>query len=350
MNGERLRVAHVGQVRDELQAVDEATAAVESAGHAKPDDGARTSRQVALRGFVARARRQARIIHPRDLRMLLQPARHRERILRVPLDAKRQGLEPLNKQKRVERRDGRAEIPQQSDARLDDVGEVAQRSERLHEVEPVIALVRAGNQRELSARPVELAAVDDDAADRRAVPADELRCRIHDDVGAVFDGAKQIRRDSVVDDERHARGVRDAGQPVDVGDVELRVADRLGVDSLGAGSDRALEGGEVVRRHEGHLDAEPAQGVMKEIVGAAVEVVGRNDFIAGLRQIEHGQGDRRLPACHGERADPAVERGHALFEYVGRRVHQPRVDVAELLERKQVRRCSVSTIKNNYLS
>ena len=57
------------------------------------------------------------------------------------------------------------------------------------------------------------AAVDDGAAERRAVAAHELGQRMHDDVGAVFDRPQQDRRrDRVVDDQRHAVPVRDVGQ------------------------------------------------------------------------------------------------------------------------------------------
>ena len=53
--------------------------------------------------------------------------------------------------------------------------------------------------RESSGRlPVELAAVHDDAADRRAVPADELRRRVDDDVGPVLDRPQQRRRGVVL--------------------------------------------------------------------------------------------------------------------------------------------------------
>jgi hypothetical protein len=40
---------------------------------------------------------------------------------------------------------------------------------------------------------VELPAVDDDAADRGAVTAEELGRRVHDDVGAVLERAQQER-------------------------------------------------------------------------------------------------------------------------------------------------------------
>jgi hypothetical protein len=49
--------------------------------------------------------------------------------------------------------------------------------------------------------PVELAAVDDDAADGGAVAADPLSRRVDDNVGAVLDGADEVaaRAEGVVD-------------------------------------------------------------------------------------------------------------------------------------------------------
>ena len=60
--------------------------------------------------------------------------------------------------------------------------------------------------------PKSSAAVDDHAADRGAVAADVLGGGVHDDVGAVLDRAAEVRAGGgVVDDERYAVLVRDAG-------------------------------------------------------------------------------------------------------------------------------------------
>ena len=77
---------------------------------------------------------------------------------------------------------------------------------------------------------------------------------------------------------------------------------------------------------------------MEELVGAAVKVVGRDDLVAHLRDVQQGQRGRRLPGRNAQRARAALDRGDALLEHVGGRVHDPRVDVAELLEGEQVRR------------
>ena len=49
-------------------------------------------------------------------------------------------------------------------------------------------------------------------------------------------------------------------------------------------------------------------------------------------------GDGRLAAGEGQARRAAVERRQTLLEHVVGRVHQPRVDVAELLQREQIRR------------
>ena len=98
------------------------------------------------------------------------------------------------------------------------------------------------------------------------------------------------------------------------------------------------QGLEVFDFHEVNLHAEAGERVVEEVVGAAVEVVGRDDLVARPRNVEEREGSRGLPARHGERPDATVELRDPLLEYVGRGVHEPGVDVAELLQREEARR------------
>ena len=88
--------------------------------------------------------------------------------------AQRQRLDALKEQEGVERRHRRAEVAQQRHARLDDVGDRPERLDRLDPDRAVIAGVRRVQRRlALGMRfPVEIAAIDDDAADRGAVAAE----------------------------------------------------------------------------------------------------------------------------------------------------------------------------------
>ena len=120
-------------------------------------------------------------------------------------------------------------------------------------------------------------------------------------------------------------------------DVELRIADRLGVEGarLGVGG-RPTLGSPIDERHL-PIDS---RRVVEQVVGAAVEVIeatmsspARAMFRIGTEAADHA--DR-------QRADAAVELGDALLEHVRRRVHDARVDIAELVQTEQVEACSVS--------
>src|SRR5665213_133130 len=186
------------------------------------------------------------------------------------------------------------------------------------------------------ATPYLLRPIEHGAADRRAVAADVLRRRVHDDVGAVLDRAQQVRRgERVVDDQRNAPRMRDPGNRGDVEDVELRVSERLGEHRLRVRPNRRFERRRIGRIDQRHLDPEPRERVDDRIVRAAVQRGGADDVIARARDVQQREDRRGLTAGKSERADAAFERRQPLFEHVGRRVHDPRVDVAELLQREQ---------------
>src|SRR5690606_11787430 len=71
-----------------------------------------------------------------DLRVVGQELDDLAGVVVVPLDAQAQGLDALEQQEGVERADGRADVAQQLDPGLDDVGA---RAERLPVLQAVVA-------------------------------------------------------------------------------------------------------------------------------------------------------------------------------------------------------------------
>ena len=128
-------------------------------------------------------------------------------------------------------------------------------------------------------RPREAPAVDDGAAQRRAMPADELGERVNDDVGAMMKRLEHQRRgDSVVDDERHAGSVRDIGHRLKVDDVARRIADRLDEHATRSLVDEPSDRlGPVVGR-EARLDTEGRQHVREVGVRRAIELGATTKF------------------------------------------------------------------------
>ena len=129
--------------------------------------------------------------------------------------------------------------------------------------------------------------------------------------------------------------VGDGGELLDVDDVELGIAEGLGVDGAGLVVDGGAQAVEVVGIDEAHRDAEPRQRVVEEVVGAAVERGGGDDLVAGGGEGDDGEGFGGLAGGGGEAGDAAFERGDALLEDVGGGVHDAGVDVAELLQREE---------------
>ena len=180
--------------------------------------------------------------------------------------------------------------------------------------------------------PVEFAAVDDDPADRGSVATDILGGRLDHDVGSPLDGPGQNRgRGSIVDHEWHALLVGDVGQPFNVDDVELGIAHGLGVDGPRLLVDCGAQAVKIIRVDKADVDAQLRQGVVEEVVGPAIERSGGDDLVAGAGERQNGQGFGGLSGGGCQRGCAPFERGEALFEDIGRRVHDAGIDVAEFL-------------------
>ncbi len=140
--------------------------------------------------------------------MPLQESCHFQRVFRMLSLPERQRLQPLEKQKCVERAQTGPDIAKQLHPCLDDEGDVSHTGkvpEDLPEFQAVIARVRFGELGEFAVSPVEFSGIDDDAADGGAVTADELRRRCGQDVGPVVDRFHEAHADRVVHDEGDPR-------------------------------------------------------------------------------------------------------------------------------------------------
>ena len=132
--------------------------------------------------------------------------------------------------------------------------------------------------------------------------------------------------------------MRDARNLRDVEDVDLRVADRLTEEQLRVRADSSAPLVRIVLvLNERRLDTELGERVLEQVVGSAVDRRGRDDVVAGLRDVEHRVRLGCLAACDEEGTGAALERGEALLDDILRRVHDARVNVAELGQREEVR-------------
>ena len=157
-----------------------------------------------------------------------------------------------------------------------------------------------------------------------------------DDRGAVLERLGQDRRRGVVHDQRNAEIAADVGDFGDRENGELRIRQRFRIVSAGAVVGRIAEIVGIDRVDEANFDALVLERVGEQVPGAAVEVGRADHVVAGARDVLDRKGRSRLTRGERERADAAFERRDALLQHVVGRIHDARVDVAELLEREQV--------------
>jgi hypothetical protein len=291
---ERLRVADVREVAEQLQALDERLAGRRAAAHAERDERAVAAAQHAISDLAIRARRQAGVVDPLDRLVPGQVLGDGQAVLRVALHPQRQRLDALQEQERVERRERRSGVAQQHRARPPDV---SGRAERVAPDDAVVGRVGLRQPGEaIGVRdPVEAAGVDDRAADRSAVAADELRQRVHGDVGALLEDARaDRRRHGVVEHERQPCRVRRVSPRRDVEHVQPRVADRLAEDQPRVLVGQARDGARVVGVGPANLDAVLRQRVREQVVGTSVELRDGDDVVARTGHVQHRVGHRRL--------------------------------------------------------
>jgi hypothetical protein len=169
------------------------------------------------------------------------------------------------------------------------------------------------------------------------VPAKELRRRVHDDVGAVFDGtAQRGRRDGGVHHEWHPGVAGHRRQPREVGDLSRGVGDDLGKDQPCPVGDCGGVVAGVRSGDERRVDAEASQRYVQLRHGAAVQAARGDDVIAGTGERGEHRELGGQSARGGDRAEPAFEAGDAFLERGHRRIADPAVDVSVLLQGEQV--------------
>ena len=150
---------------------------------------------------------------------------------------------------------------------------------------------------------------DDGAAHDVGVAVQVLRRRVDDQIGAEIERPLEVRgHEGVVDAEAHAARRADGGDGADVGQAQQRVGRRLQPAELRARLDGGGHRLRIARIDIAEAQAEAAEHLLEQPVRPAVEIVARDDVVAGVEHRQHG----------GRRRDAGVER-----EPPGRRPRAP---------------------------
>ena len=255
MNDERAAVADVGEMRKDLQRLDESLALLAVAFQVEAEHRAAAARQQLLGERMAGVTFELRVADLLDHRMRHQKLHNLARVVDMPRHAQRQGLDALQNQPRGMRAHAGAEVAQALAARTQQERADAALFAEHHAVK---ALVRRRQLGEAARRvPVETPAVHQHAADDGTVARQELRRRMKDQVSAVLERLHQVRRrEGRVDEQRQAVLVRDRTDRRDIEHFEPRVAERLAEQQPRFGPDCGAPAGDVARLDEARRDAE----------------------------------------------------------------------------------------------
>ena len=177
--------------------------------------------------------------------------------------------------------------------------------------------------------PGKPAAVDDRATERGAMPAHELRQRMDDDVGAVFDRTQQDRRrDGVVDDHRDAMPRCNRRQSLNVADVSRRIADAFAEYRARAAVNQPFDGVGLIGLGKSNGDALAWQDVGEQRVRRAIELGNGDDIAPHLREIEYCVIQGGLASADAQCLEPALERSHPPLKDRCRRIADARITEA----------------------
>ncbi len=199
MNRQTLCIADVREVAEEFEPIDKVAPRIQATFDAKAENRARTFRQIFFRERVIGVALETWVCNPTDSRMLFQEFRDVLRVAHVAVHSQTQCFQSLQEQPGVHRRLARADIAQDLHAGFQDKRGRAETCIR----QAMITRVWLGEIAEATAPcPIEIAAINDHAADARAVPADELGRRMDNDVRAPLERPAEVRRRKRIVDHR----------------------------------------------------------------------------------------------------------------------------------------------------
>ena len=165
--------------------------------------------------------------------------------------------------------------------------------------------------------------------------ADELGGGVNNDVCAVLQRADQVRgAEGVIHNNRQAVLVGDLCDSVQIGDISVGVAQGFQVDQAGVLLDGILDLFQVVGIHKGSGDAKVGQGMLQQVVAAAVNGLLGNHMAAVLGQGLDGVADSGSTGSNSQASHAAFQGSDALFQHILGGVGQTAVNVAGIGQAK----------------
>ena len=313
--------------------IDQTMRLTDSAIDFEGKDGTASLWEIALVQSMIRMSGQRRMIHPFYFRVLNEVADDLPGIFGMPLHTQGKRFQSLQQQEGVKRTDSRSCIPQQY---RPDSGQIGGRSGSFRETKSVISRVRLRQLREFSRTgPVEFPGINDDATQGSSVYANELRSRMHDDIGSVFNRADQERcAERVIDNQGNSMLMGNAGHRLQINQIGIRVTQCFNKDGFRMLLYGLFEVPWLGRIHKCCMNSIVGKRMFQQVVCTAIKRPGSHQMITTAGNVQKGISNGGGTRSHGQSGYAAFQCSHTLFEDILRRVSQPAINGSGITEVK----------------
>lgn len=339
MDGKALGVAHVGKVAEHLQAFDELATGIGASLDPEDDHASKSILEILGGDGMTGVVLKAGVIDPLHLRVFLEEFGHGKTVLRMAFHAKVKGLDALEEHPRIVGRNARAQVAQGNEPHPQDKGQRGKIPEVVGISKAMVGGIGFIKEGELFILPVEGPTINNEPPDPGSVTPHPFCQGVADNGGTMLDRLeKGGRGEGVVNNEGKVVGLGYVGNGIKIGDGQRRVPNCLDEKSAGFGGDRLGEILGIAGIDKVGLDPELGMNAIEHGVGAAIQVVGRHDFITLLANIDDRVVNGGGPGRKSEPCNPTLQGSTPLFQNISRWVHQPGVNVPKFLEPKQIGR------------
>ncbi len=142
--------------------------------------------------------------------------------------------------------------------------------------------------------------------------------------------------EGIVHDERQIMLLRQRHKGLKVRHCQSGIANGFQIDRLRLRIDQRFIALHLHPIGKSRLHPDAFEGVLELIVGAAVEMRGRNKVVAHRGDVVDRDELRRMPRSRRQRRRASFESRHPLLKDIRRRIHQAGIDVPELLQCKEL--------------
>ena len=204
------------------------------------------------------------------LGMTGQEVYHTQGILHVSFHSQAQCLQSLQQNPRIEGRNGSTRIAQDDST---DARHKSRLTSHVSEYCPVVRWVGFGQRGELVGVgfPVELAAVNNNSAQRRSMAAQEFRSRMDHNIGPMLQWTYEVRRaEGIIYNQGNVMAMSHGRNPLDVQHVAVGISKGLGKHHLSVRLYGSLQGLQVVHVYNGVRNAQGTQCVSNQVIRPAI--------------------------------------------------------------------------------